>query len=267
MLKSGELEYETSGDGETVLFIHGAHIADSYLPLMAEPALAQHHLIRYHRRGFAGSKPHAGPFSIPDQARDALRLLERLGTTQAHLVGHSYGGCIALEMAFQAPDVVRSLVLMEPALLMVPSAAAMQTEVVRIAERYAAADPAGAVDDFLTVIGGTDWRSRVSTLVPGAPKQAERDAATFFEVELPAIGEWHFTALLAGQLSQPVLTVTGTDTLPFLAEGRTLLHNWIERAEDLEVRGANHLLQLHSRHSATRIAEGIAEFLKRHSCP
>jgi pimeloyl-ACP methyl ester carboxylesterase len=54
-----KLEYEVSGTGEPVVFIHGALIADSFRPLLTEPVLAhRYRLIVYHRRGCMGSSHH-----------------------------------------------------------------------------------------------------------------------------------------------------------------------------------------------------------------
>ena len=84
---------------------------------MREPALARYRLIRYHRRGYAGSsKPEPGAsVSIGKQAADAVALLRHLRIERAHIVGHSYGGVIALQLALDAPQVVHSLTLLEPA--------------------------------------------------------------------------------------------------------------------------------------------------------
>ena len=49
-----ELEYEVTGSGEPVLLISPV-LADGFLPLVAEPALAGYQLIRYHKRGWVGS--------------------------------------------------------------------------------------------------------------------------------------------------------------------------------------------------------------------
>ena len=49
------LEYETRGSGEAVALVHLAPFADSFLPLMGCPELANYQLVRYHRRGYAGS--------------------------------------------------------------------------------------------------------------------------------------------------------------------------------------------------------------------
>jgi hypothetical protein len=61
------LEYEVRGSGEAVLFVHGSHIARSFLPLVTRPETAERYtLIRYHRRGFLGSSPVQGPVTIAD---------------------------------------------------------------------------------------------------------------------------------------------------------------------------------------------------------
>jgi pimeloyl-ACP methyl ester carboxylesterase len=118
-----ELAYEVGGAGEPVVLVHGSHIADAFAPLLAEPLLTdRYQLILYHRRGFADSTHPEGPLSIMQQAADCRALMQYLGVPCAHIVGHSYGGAIALQLALDAPVAVHSLALLEPALLMVPSA-------------------------------------------------------------------------------------------------------------------------------------------------
>ena len=96
-----ELGYEVVGSGEPMLLIHGAHIADALQPLVTEPALERFQRVRYHRRGLGGSTypADAGPTSVAEQAEDAVGLLDHLGVARAHVVGHSLGGAIALELA------------------------------------------------------------------------------------------------------------------------------------------------------------------------
>ncbi len=70
MLEAEGLECEAIGHGEAVLLIHGALVADAFLPLMREAALAdRYRLIRYRRRGYGGSDPVSGTFSLAQQAR------------------------------------------------------------------------------------------------------------------------------------------------------------------------------------------------------
>lgn len=57
----------------------------------------------------AQSQPANGPLTIEQMASDVLALMDTVGFKNAHLVGHSMGGLIALEMAQRAKSRVRSL--------------------------------------------------------------------------------------------------------------------------------------------------------------
>lgn len=264
-VQGGELEYETRGDGEPVLLIHGALIAASFLPVMDESSLASYRLIRYHRRGYAGSTAPDGP--LERQAADAVALLRHLGVERAHIVGHSGGGRIALQLALDAPEVVHSLVLLEPAGVgPVPSTADFFEEVMEPArERYRAGDPVGAADIFMRGVAGfgPEWRTEIARTVPGGPEQAERDAATFFEGRPEKAGQWVFDEAKAEKLSRsiPILYVWGSETLPFLKEGMDLFHTWFPQAEDHLVEGLGHSLQVEDPRA---VAEAIADFLSRY---
>ena len=99
-----EFEYEVVGSGEPVLLISPV-LADGFLPLMSEPALAdRYQLIRYHKRGWVGSTHTPAPVSITDHAADAAALLDHLGVARAHVAGHSSGAAVAAQMALDHPE-------------------------------------------------------------------------------------------------------------------------------------------------------------------
>jgi pimeloyl-ACP methyl ester carboxylesterase len=187
-----ELGYEVVGSGEPMLFIHGAHLADALQPLTREPALERFQRIRYHRRGLGGStRPvETEPTSVAVQAQDAVGMLDHLGVERAHVVGHSWGGAIALELAAQHPTRAASLVLLEPALLTTPAGATFGRALAPLVDRYEAGDAEGAVHGFLALVGDRNWRATIEQAVPGAIDQAVKDAATFFETELPGAPTW-----------------------------------------------------------------------------
>jgi pimeloyl-ACP methyl ester carboxylesterase len=236
----GKLEYELRGDGEPVLFIHGAHIADSFLPLMGEPSLASYRLIRYHRRGHAGSSPPEGPFSIEQEAADALALLQHLNVERTHVVGHSSGGVIALQLALDAPKVVHSLVLIEPALM--TANPAFSDWIAPIIERYRSGDASGAVDAFMAPMARSPWRTEVARTVPEGPEQADRDAKAFFEVEIVAVLGWTWDDSKAAQISQPTLYVNQSG--PNWEEKKHRIHAWFPKAEHYLVDNVTHLLPM-----------------------
>jgi len=262
MLKAEGLEYEAIGDGEAVLLIHGGHITDAFLPLMREAALADpYRLIRYRRRGFAGSDPHSGPFSIEEQAQDALALMTHLRLERAHVIGHSYGGAIAVQLAIEAPSRVQSLVLLEPAIFSAEIASAVTGMSAPSLEAYRSGDVAKAVDLFMRMVGGPDWRTEIAKTVPGGPEQAEKDAATSFEVESPALEKWTFDSTGASRISQPVLYAIGGETLPIIELVKQHFQSLVPHTQHVVVPGVNHSMQMQD---PKLVAAPIAEFLSRH---
>ena len=264
-VEGGEIEYIVQGSGEPILLIHGAHIADAYMPLMSESALSDYQLIRYRRRGYAGSSPAEGPVEtyIARAAADAISLLNHLGIDHAHIAGHSSGGIIALQVAQDAPDIVKSLILLEPAIVKVPANAGPESQEFGDAlyELYNAGNSSGALDLFLGGEGviGPEWRSDLAELIPDAVEQVEADAATFFDLEFIAVGLWEHDEEKLSSMEQPVMYILGTETLPYFRENKDLLvHTWFPQTVDLEVEGVNHALFMKDPQT---IAQGIADFL------
>jgi pimeloyl-ACP methyl ester carboxylesterase len=266
-IDGGELAYEARGTGEPVLLIHGAILADAYAPLLAQPSLAdRYRLIHYHRRGFAGSSRHTGPCSIAQQAADARALLDHLGVEHAHVVGHSYGGTIALQLALDAPARVASLALLEPAGIAAASGERFVTEVAQpSSERHASGDKGGAVDLFLRGVCGPQMREVADRALPsGAYDLAATDADTFFVTEFPALGEWQFGPGEAARIDQPVLLVLGTDSdavIPMFGEMNAALAEWLPQAEAVELPGATHALQMMNPEGAAKL---LTDFFARH---
>jgi pimeloyl-ACP methyl ester carboxylesterase len=259
-----ELEYDVKGSGEAVLLISPV-VAGAFLPFMAAPSLVdRYRLIRYHRRGWGASTHTPPPVRIADHAADAAALLERLGIDRAHVAGHSSGGSVAMQLAFDRPDLVHSLTLFEPSLFSVPSAPALFERAGPSLEAYARGDHAAAVAGFLSLVSGLDrdaCRAVIDEHVPDGVAQAVTDADTFFGVELPALTAWEFGAEQAGAIAQPVLSVLGTETERLWVEVADLLRSWFPQVEELAIDGVGHLLQMQR---AEPVVSGFAEFLGRH---
>lgn len=260
-----ELEYEVTGSGEPVLLISPV-VADGFLPLVAERALAaRYQLITYHKRGWVGSTHAPGAVSIADHSADAAALLGHLGVPRAHIAGHSSGGPVAMQLALMRPEIVHTLALLEPSILCVPGAPGFLQKAGPAFEAYAAGHHETALALFISLVSGLEWnvcRAMLERRVPGAVAAAITDADTFFGVELPGLGAWTFGAAEAKAISQPVLSVLGTETEPLWVEIAVLLRSWFPQVEDCVVEGAGHLLQLQRPET---VARGLAAFMDRHS--
>ena len=259
-----DLEYEVRGTGEPVLLISTGPIADSFRPLVAEGALAESYcLITYHQRGQAGSAPIQGVVTFEQHAADAAALLRRLGISRAHVVGHSTGGVVALQLALDSPELVQSLVLLEPLLMNVPSAAGFINSAGPALAAYGAGNREQAMALFLSTVSGLDWdacRATIEAHVPGGVAQAMHDADTVFCSYLPALQAWAFGAPEAATIRQPTLSVVGTQTEALFVDGRALLRSWFPGLQTCDVEGTGHLLHM-QRPEPTAV--GVAQFLAR----
>jgi len=113
-LTAADLELVRLGAGPPVVFVHGS-IVEAGRTWREQLGLAEHWELRLpNRPGFGGSP------ELPRGDFEAeAPLIARLLGDGAHLVGHSYGGVIALLAAAQRPDRVRSLTVSEPGCLRV----------------------------------------------------------------------------------------------------------------------------------------------------
>ena len=245
-----------------MVFVQTALTADELLPLAEEPVLEDgYRKVVYHRRGYAGSAPVDGPGSITRDATDCLALLKTMELQQAHIVGVSYSGAVCLQLAADAPESVRSLTLLEPPPVHTPSAPEFRAANDRLLQSRRDLGPAAALDEFLTMVVGTDWRQTVERLLPGSAAQMERDLVTFFDSDLPALVDWRFGLADARRISCPVLHIGGRASGPWFAEVRELMLSWFPHAEDLVIEGADHSLALTH---TSEVAEAVVAFLRKH---
>ena len=106
-----DLYYETAGQGEPLLLLHGLGSRSEDWQLQV-PAFAQRYrVVAADMRGHGRTSKPPGPYSVPMMAADVLGLLDGLGLAAAHVVGLSMGGMIAFQMAVDQPERVRSLVI------------------------------------------------------------------------------------------------------------------------------------------------------------
>lgn len=155
------------------------------------------------------------------------------------------------------------MVLLEPPVTTADEASATAAfEILSpLIDRYRSGDSRGAMCAFLSVVLGQDWRAEVAKTVPGAPAQAEQDAATFFEVEVPALPAWQVDEARMSRVSQPVLYIIGSESGELFEGPMQRFLASVPHAEEAVLPGLNHLLQMRS---PSLVAHPIVDFLARH---
>jgi proline iminopeptidase len=109
---SGPIAGHVSGSGAPLLLLHGGPAMTDYMDLLY-PEAEGWRAVRYQQRGLAPSTV-SGPFSVEHHVADAVAVLDTLGIGRAVVLGHSWGGHLALQVALARPDRVAGLVIVDP---------------------------------------------------------------------------------------------------------------------------------------------------------
>jgi pimeloyl-ACP methyl ester carboxylesterase len=259
-----ELEYWVEGVGEPVLFLHGGILTNWFGPLADELSrTGGYRLISYHRPGYGSSTLPSQPITMAGQADCCLALMRHLGVAQAHLVGHSIGACIALQVALQAPETIASVALLEPPVMTAISDPSPALSVLRAsAALWKQGEMPGAMDAFMRGIVDPDYERVLDRVLGTWREDALTGTDAFFQADQPALQTWRFEKPEAARVRQPAILFLGEESTRVNAirepVHRTLL-SWLPNAEGHIVEGASHLLPLQE---PARIAALLTAFYK-----
>jgi 3-oxoadipate enol-lactonase len=105
------LYYELEGSGKRLLCISGTGGDLRQHPRLDGPLAASFEVLAYDQRGLGQSSVPAWPYAMADFADDAAALLDAVGWEDCLVMGVSFGGMVAQEVAIRHPERVRRLVL------------------------------------------------------------------------------------------------------------------------------------------------------------
>ena len=109
---AGPIVGTVRGAGPPLLFLHGGPAISDYAQLISDE-LDGWRSVSYQQRGLAPSAT-AGPYSVERHVDDAVAVLDTVRVGPVVVVGHSWGGHLALHLALQRPDLVTGLVAVDP---------------------------------------------------------------------------------------------------------------------------------------------------------
>jgi proline iminopeptidase len=269
------------GAGTPLLFLHGGPGYNSYsFEAQAGRALdGSLKMIYLDQRGSGRSeRPWTGVYTIPAMVEDIEALRKQLGVPKLALMGHSFGGALALEYAAAYPQHVARLVLVSAA-SSIPDACAAR--VAFLAKRYpadlakaraAAAERKETPDDCFFAFNSVpdDIRDRVNdeTMFPDmklAQEQKDVDAKSGLRNTGELGGALWNNGFLSyrfdrfERVTMPVLVLAGEDDFAIGLPAQRALASRLPHAKLVEYAGAGHFLYLDAPQRFTR---DVVEFLR-----
>jgi esterase len=236
------LYYEEHGSGAPILCVHGAGSSALVWADAVEKLARLGRVIAYDRRGCARSE-RPEPYertSVAEHADDAAALLDALAATPAVVIGRSYGGTVAIDLALRYPDRVRALVLLEPdgprefAPAAVKWVEALEDRLREVAARVSVDAVAEAL--ITEVAGEGAWRS-----FPDEVRRTLTGNGPAILAELS--GEWWLQADAAAlaTIEQPALLMMAADSPPEFHQAPEALADALPNARTALV-GGGHII-------------------------
>lgn len=107
-----DLYYERAGEGLPLLLLNGSGATLASSGLLLKPFAKAFDLVAHDQRGLGRTSAPDGPYAMADYAADAVGLLDHLGWETARVVGISFGGMVAQELAATPPARIDRLALL-----------------------------------------------------------------------------------------------------------------------------------------------------------
>lgn len=146
----------------TVIFVHGSMDRQTVFTAVID-RLPDLRCVTYDRRGYGSSTAVSGPYSVSANVSDLEGVIEAVAPPSFSsgpdvvLVGHSFGGVVALGLAARRPDLVRAVGVYESPMSWQPWWSTTSGGAMAARSRH---DPKGAAEEFLVrFIGRRRWES------------------------------------------------------------------------------------------------------------
>jgi pimeloyl-ACP methyl ester carboxylesterase len=243
------LSYLEQGQGETVVFVHGAFADHRTWEEQREAVAKDYRYVALDQR-YYGNSPWTDDGSnhtLATHVSDLAAFIRRLDAGPAHIVGWSYGSNVALDFAVQHPELVRSLFLYEPAYDSIVSDPA---DVKTLGEEWASngafpASQAGNQAEAVRLF--TDWISvkpgSFDELEPSVRKVLLENSRTL-PLLFAAPPNPPLTCAQLGRIEAPVTVAKGQQTRPAFEIYSNSTHECIPGSQLVSIPDATHVAPL-----------------------
>jgi pimeloyl-ACP methyl ester carboxylesterase len=215
--------------GRHVVLVHGSLDRSSGMLKLSRRLDESFRVTRYDRRGYGRSLAAGGPFDMAHQVGDLVGVIGH-EPAPCVVVGHSFGGDVALATAQRHPDLIAGVVVYEAPLSWMAWWPASTAGADARAWQH---DPGEAAERFMRrLIGDARWER-----LPAATRDARRAEGPALVGELAGIRDdapWE-----AGAISVPVLPMFGVRSLAHHLESARVMGEWFGR-DAVGIDGAKH---------------------------
>jgi len=278
-VNGASLETIQEGSGEPVVFVHGG-ISDHRVWEAQRQAIGQHYrAIAYSRRYHWPNAPIKtdAPYTIQEQVDDLLGLIKACDAAPAHVVGNSYGGLLSLLAALREPGLVRSLTLLEPAVMsLYVSTPPKPLELLKLAIRHPRTafaivrfgtkgiGPAVEAFERDDIDEGLQIFTRAVLGPRGIEHMTEARLAqahdNLFREQMTGLDMPRLDPDKVRRLSMPILLLSGEQSPPVLRLLTDRLHEHLPHAERVDIPNASHDAQVDN---PTAVTDALRSFLDR----
>ncbi|WNK01169.1 alpha/beta hydrolase [Thalassospiraceae bacterium LMO-JJ14] len=238
------------GQGEPIVFLHSSasnagqwngvfkHLPDTYRVIAPN-------LLGY---GFSSAWSGPGHMRIADEARNVIALINRLGI-RAHLVGHSFGGAVAMHIAKSNPCLLQTLTLIEPSAFNVLASGTADdnkyhSEILALAQDVTEAVEArlyrAAAQRFIDYWNGTG----TFDAMPTERQKSTCAAMTKVAMEFGALGAEPPFVTSVEDIDIPTLIIAGTRSPKSVRCISRILNEKLKCARHRTIANAGHMLPI-----------------------
>jgi pimeloyl-ACP methyl ester carboxylesterase len=238
------IRYRELGQGPPLVMVHG-DLANGQLAWAAQMStLSRHHrLFVVDRRGHGASPREPRPYTIAGDAADLLSVADPGTIERFHLLGQSYGGLVAIEVARRVPERILSLHLIEPPYMALlpddPEVAELDRRGRELFRTALEKPPDEAAAAFVEMLAGPRAveRLRERPIWPALVAEAHRIGSAEFPGDYPA------SAAADLRLEAPVRVYTGGRSHPGLRRLARRLAELVPGAQLVHIAEAGHDVQ------------------------
>ncbi len=274
-----ELFFNEKGSGAPIIFVHGIptdyRVWNSQVDYLSKKFRA----IAYSRRYAFPNKREGNVLdsTIENNSNDLIGLIQELKLPQVHLVGHSFGGFVSMYTAWKRPELLKSLILIEPAIpsVLVKNENSQMQKLFFFLRNPSAAMSAhrfqtGLLMKSLKAFESGDLRGAVKCFydgikeMPGAFEKAPPEIQSIMIDNGRTVGELEtefpiFTSSDARKISLPTLLVKGENSPKWLQAIVDRLSKSVPNSKAVKISGSGHLPHIEN---PSELNSRLQEFLE-----